>query len=186
MCQGCPTLEQMSTFKYLGITISGNLTWSTHILATCCKAKHLIGFLYCNLRDVSRRCIEYRYKTIVQPVLQSPPGQIHLKTGGGSNICSQTCHQAVAYWLRLTTECPALATSLCLSLVPQIMRVQTDPLWTITNFIFRYSSPLAYCFVIKFLPLIFNLMLKHIAIDIFFSSVVPLRNSVPEHIISLN
>ena len=59
------SLKQVSTFKYLGVVISGNLTWSTHILVTCCKAKLFIGFLYLNLRDVS-----IEYLTIVWPVLE--------------------------------------------------------------------------------------------------------------------
>ena len=139
---------QMSWF-----TISGHLAWSTQILVTCCKSYCLIGFLCRNLRDVSRRCIEYLYMTIVRPVLvycnfvwALHQDKYVSKLEGGSNICNKTRHQAVACWLRLVAENPALATSLCSLRVSQIMPVQMNPLWTITNFIiFLYSSPLSYC-----------------------------------------
>jgi len=42
---GCP-LEEVPTFKYLGIIISSDLSWSQHIRGICSKARKIIGMLY--------------------------------------------------------------------------------------------------------------------------------------------
>ena len=39
-------LEQVETFKYLGILLSSDLSWSSHIDFICTKARKLIGLLY--------------------------------------------------------------------------------------------------------------------------------------------
>ena len=39
-------LELDSSFKYLGVLLSTNLSWSPHILSICRKSKQLIGILY--------------------------------------------------------------------------------------------------------------------------------------------
>ena len=42
---GCP-LEEVPTFKYLGVIISSDLSWSQHIEGICSKARKIIGMLY--------------------------------------------------------------------------------------------------------------------------------------------
>ncbi len=39
-------IEQVKTYKYLGVTISEDLSWGLHINNSCNKAKRLLGFLY--------------------------------------------------------------------------------------------------------------------------------------------
>ena len=39
-------LEQVSSYKYLGITITLDLSWSPHISHICNKARRLVGLLY--------------------------------------------------------------------------------------------------------------------------------------------
>ena len=43
---GPSIIERTYSYKYLGVTISSNLSWSEHIHAICTKAKRLLGFLY--------------------------------------------------------------------------------------------------------------------------------------------
>ena len=39
-------LEKVKCFKYLGLWISDDLTWSCHIESVCCKARQQLGFIY--------------------------------------------------------------------------------------------------------------------------------------------
>ncbi len=39
-------LESTLTFKYLGLLITSDLSWNTHIHNICSKAKHILGLLY--------------------------------------------------------------------------------------------------------------------------------------------
>ena len=41
-------LEQVESFKYLGVLLSSDLSWSSHIESICTKARKLIGLLYRN------------------------------------------------------------------------------------------------------------------------------------------
>ena len=41
-------LEQVKSFKYLGIIITSNLSWSPHIQSVHSKACQTIGIIYCN------------------------------------------------------------------------------------------------------------------------------------------
>ena len=43
---GNEALELVQRYKYLGVTITSNLSWSEHINTKCIKAKKLIGLLY--------------------------------------------------------------------------------------------------------------------------------------------
>jgi len=39
-------LEQVSHFKYLGVWISADVTWSKHITSVTCKAHRLLGYIF--------------------------------------------------------------------------------------------------------------------------------------------
>ena len=39
-------LEKVNSFKYLGVTISNNLTWSNHVDIVCSKARRTLGLIY--------------------------------------------------------------------------------------------------------------------------------------------
>ena len=62
-------VEQVPSFKYLGITISQNLSWSLHIGNTCCKARRLLGYFYRCFRLADRACLSQLYRSLVLPVL---------------------------------------------------------------------------------------------------------------------
>ena len=38
-------IEKVRHFKYLGIWVSDDLTWSKHIESICCKAQRLLGYI---------------------------------------------------------------------------------------------------------------------------------------------
>ena len=63
-------LEQVFHFKYLGVWLSADLTWSKHIMSVTCKARRL---LECILRTFSPHCsppaIMALYRTQVLPIL---------------------------------------------------------------------------------------------------------------------
>ena len=64
-------LEQVETFKYLGVLISSDLSWSKHVDSICAKGKKLIGLLYRRFSSnvCSERLLEM-YKTLVRPHLE--------------------------------------------------------------------------------------------------------------------
>ena len=59
------TLENVSSAKYLGITINNTVSWDDHISNTCSKANRALGFLKRNLKIK-----EKAYKVFVHPLLE--------------------------------------------------------------------------------------------------------------------
>ena len=66
--EGTPII-QVESLKYLGVTITSDLSWSTHINSTCTKARKQLGFLYQNFYQANRQSIAYLYKATVLPLL---------------------------------------------------------------------------------------------------------------------
>ena len=64
-------LEHVQSSKYLGLTISSDLSWSAHIISTCSKARKLIGLLYRRFysNTTSESLLEL-YRVIVRPHLE--------------------------------------------------------------------------------------------------------------------
>ena len=63
-------LELVSSFKYLGFTLTSNLSWSTHINETCSKAKKLLGYIYCQFYHNSSSSVLIKlYLTLILPIL---------------------------------------------------------------------------------------------------------------------
>ena len=60
----------MTSFKYLGVTISQDLSWNLHIAGTCSRARKLLGFIYrCFGVGSEPRALVKLYRTLVLPVL---------------------------------------------------------------------------------------------------------------------
>ena len=55
----------VSTAKYLGITISSNMTWNAHINNITLKAQKLLGFLRRNLQIKNEHTKSMAYKSLV-------------------------------------------------------------------------------------------------------------------------
>ena len=63
-------LEEVSWAKYLGITITKDMTWNEHIGKTASKANKKLGFLRWNIKTKDQSLKEKAYKTIVRPTME--------------------------------------------------------------------------------------------------------------------
>ena len=58
-------LENVESIKYLGVTITSDLKWNSHIRNVCSKANRTIGFLRLNLFSCPQDVKEAAYKSMV-------------------------------------------------------------------------------------------------------------------------
>ena len=63
-------LENVESIKYLGVTITNDLKWNTHIINICTNANRTLGFLKRNLYSCPQDLREAAYKTLVRPILE--------------------------------------------------------------------------------------------------------------------
>ena len=65
-------LERVLSYNYLGVTISYNLSWSSHVHNLCKKACKLIGFLYRNFyKGSSSSTLLNIYTSHIRPILNT-------------------------------------------------------------------------------------------------------------------
>ena len=75
-------LENVESIKYLGVTITSDLRWNTHVSNVCTKANRPLGFLRRNLYSCPPGGKRAAYKRLVHPVLDygssvwEPPGVV--------------------------------------------------------------------------------------------------------------
>ena len=63
-------LENVENIKYLGVTITNDLQWNTHVSNVCTKANRTLGFLRRNLYACPQEVKEAAYKGLVRQVLE--------------------------------------------------------------------------------------------------------------------
>ena len=63
-------VENVESIKYLGVTITKDLKWNTHISNVCTKANRTLGFLKQNLFSCPQDVREAAYKGLVRPILE--------------------------------------------------------------------------------------------------------------------
>lgn len=63
-------ITQALNYKYLGVLLTTNLSWSTHINAICAKASRSLGYLRRNLHAAPSNIRLLAYKTYVLPQLE--------------------------------------------------------------------------------------------------------------------
>ena len=63
-------IHEVTSAKYLGVTISQNISWSKHIDIITCKANSILAFLQRNLSQCSLHVKSLAYFTYVRPVLE--------------------------------------------------------------------------------------------------------------------
>ena len=64
-------LDNVENIKYLGVTITNDLKWNTHVSNICTKANRTLGFLRRNLSACPQDVKESAYKGLVRPVLEN-------------------------------------------------------------------------------------------------------------------
>ena len=64
------TLENVSSAKYLGVTINNTVSWDNHISNTCSKANRALGFLRSKLKISTSNIKEKAYKVFIRPLLE--------------------------------------------------------------------------------------------------------------------
>ena len=62
-------LENDESIKYLGVTITSDLRWNTHVSNVCTKVNRTLGFLRRNFYSCPQEVKEAAYKGLVRPVL---------------------------------------------------------------------------------------------------------------------
>ena len=68
---GSSVLEEVETFKYLGVLIKNNLSWSDHITGVCNKARQILGLLYRQFyMDSPADTLKQLYLSLVRPHLE--------------------------------------------------------------------------------------------------------------------
>ena len=64
-------LDKVVTFKYLGVLLSDNLSWSNHISNACTKARKVLGLLYRRFYNyASNDCLKQLYISLARPHLE--------------------------------------------------------------------------------------------------------------------
>ena len=63
-------LKNVENIKYLGVTVTNDLRWNTHVSKVCTKANRTLGFLRRNLYACPKEVKEAAYKRLVRPVLE--------------------------------------------------------------------------------------------------------------------
>ena len=63
-------IDMVTTHKHLGITLSNNLTWNSHIHEICSKALRRLNILSCLRFKLSRRALEIMYLSFIRPILE--------------------------------------------------------------------------------------------------------------------
>jgi hypothetical protein len=63
-------LEQVTSVKCLGVTISSDLRWNVHIANICKRANGTLGFLKRNINISNPKLKENAYKALVKPSME--------------------------------------------------------------------------------------------------------------------
>ena len=62
-------LENVESMTYLGLAITSDLRWNTHVSNVCTKVNRTLGFLRRNLYSCPQKVKVTTYKGLVRPVL---------------------------------------------------------------------------------------------------------------------
>ena len=64
-------LEHVESYKYLGLLLTADLSWSSHISSICLKARKILGLLYRRFYgNVNQDVLKQLYLSLVRPHLE--------------------------------------------------------------------------------------------------------------------
>ena len=84
--------------KYLGVTITSELKWNTHITNTCKSAKQKLGLIYCNFQLADQCALSQLYKALMLPKLDYCSCVLdpsHRQTRVYPETCCKTMYEAM-------------------------------------------------------------------------------------------
>ena len=65
------SLDRVDSYKYLGVLVTDNLSWSPQVEAVCSKARRILGLLYRRFYgQASQESLKQLYLSLVQPHLE--------------------------------------------------------------------------------------------------------------------
>ena len=64
------TLEVVDSGKYLGVNMSSDLSWHTHVDALAARASKTLGFLRRNLGECTKKVKRTAYTALVRPIME--------------------------------------------------------------------------------------------------------------------
>ena len=64
-------MENVDRIKYLGVTMTNDLRWNTHVGNICTKANKTLDFLRRYISSCPRDVKEMAYKGLVRPILEN-------------------------------------------------------------------------------------------------------------------
>ena len=96
---GC-SLEKVSEFKYLGVHLTSDLSWSTHVTKVCSKARKCLGMLYRKILIHSDMyTCRVLYTTFLRPHLEyiclPSMGPTFTKRYRGFGRCPEICTKSL-------------------------------------------------------------------------------------------
>ena len=90
-------LEHVPSAKYLGVTLSHDMRWNTHINNITRKANQTLGFLRRNLQVASEDLKSTAYKTLVRPLVEYAPSVWDPHTVGNVKKVEMVQRRAARY-----------------------------------------------------------------------------------------
>ena len=96
-------LEQVESYKYLGLLLTADLSWSPHISSICLKARRILGLIYRRFYgNVSQDALKQLYLSLVRPHLEygCQVWNPHLVKDREAleNVQKFACRIATAHW----------------------------------------------------------------------------------------
>ena len=96
----CTDIERVSTLKYLGVWISSDFSWSTHVTNICKNTRRLIGLLYCWFYHYSSQdTLQQLYTSYIRPHLEYavPAWDPHLQSHIHTMFLYRVLHNSSLY-----------------------------------------------------------------------------------------